>query len=240
MNKTTLLGALALCANLYANEPSTPAQATAPMTPCSDPCSASCHDDPCCKESFLKRLLRTLFARKCDPCAVCCEDACICSTSAPLSMTPAPAEAPMPKVEAPAPKPAEPTPPAKPAQKPAEPAKPAPKPPAEIKTSYQPDVVERTANYAPDYKWLQGNVHWVHVNGGAWVVRYMPLDKSDKYGGSMVLASSKLTKSLKEGDFVKIEGEILNEKSSILLGGPLYRAKTVNVLQASMDNKIIR
>ncbi|MFO0947093.1 MAG: hypothetical protein U1D30_14310 [Planctomycetota bacterium] len=87
--------------------------------------------------------------------------------------------------------------------------------------------------HAEDYRWIQGRLHWVHVNGGAWVVRYMPLDEVDSYGGSVVLARSDRLKDHREGDFVRIEGEILSDRSSVFLGGPLYRVERVTLLQSS-------
>lgn len=87
--------------------------------------------------------------------------------------------------------------------------------------------------HADDYRWIQGRLHWVHVNGGAWVVRYAPLDEVDAYGGSVVLTRNDRLKDHREGDFVRIEGEILSDRSSVFLGGPLYRVERITLLKSA-------
>jgi hypothetical protein len=90
-------------------------------------------------------------------------------------------------------------------------------------------------DYARDYSWIQGELRYVHVNGGAWVVRYAPLDKNDKYGGSVVLSRDSRMQRYRDGDFVRIEGEILSDTSTVFLGGPLYRIQDVVLVQNGSD-----
>jgi hypothetical protein len=92
--------------------------------------------------------------------------------------------------------------------------------------------------YANDYSWIQGRLRWVQVNGGAWIVRYAPLDQVDQYGGSMVLTRDARVDRLKEGDFVRIEGEVLSDRSTIFLGGPLYRIKEIALVQAAAPSNL--
>jgi hypothetical protein len=93
----------------------------------------------------------------------------------------------------------------------------------------------KEAKHGTDYQWIQGRLQRVHVRGGAWVVRYAPLDQADKHGGSVVLLRDHRLDTFKEGDFVHIDGEILEERSSAFLGGPLYRVHHIALLQAAND-----
>ena len=89
--------------------------------------------------------------------------------------------------------------------------------------------------HADDYSWVQGKLYRVHVRGGVWVVRYASLDVTDRFGGSLVLARDRRVDNLREGDFVRVQGELLNDKSSVFLGGPLYRVLDVSLLQQASD-----
>jgi hypothetical protein len=99
--------------------------------------------------------------------------------------------------------------------------------PSSTSTELAPEFVDKVAN-APDYSWLTGELFYIHADKGLWVVRYAPVDKEDRYGGSVVLAAAVSMENFREGDLVTVHGEILNEgRASKYLGGPLYR--TVNV-----------
>jgi hypothetical protein len=83
---------------------------------------------------------------------------------------------------------------------------------------------------APDYSWVTGQLFYVHAEGGLWVVRYAPVDKEDRFGGSFVLAPATSMLSFEEGDLVTVHGEILNPgRASKYLGGALYRTLAVNL-----------
>lgn len=81
--------------------------------------------------------------------------------------------------------------------------------------------------HASDYSWLTGRLQRVHVPGGEWKIRYAPLSEMDQWGGSMVLAPDVRLDSFSDGDFVRIEGEILTDRPSLYLSGALYRIRTV-------------
>lgn len=87
----------------------------------------------------------------------------------------------------------------------------------------------RELDHAADYSWVQGTLTFVHVNGGAWIVRYAGLDETDPHGGSVVLARDRRLNDFKEGDVVRVRGEILNPRSSKFLGGPLYRVHSISL-----------
>lgn len=84
--------------------------------------------------------------------------------------------------------------------------------------------------HAEDYSWLIGEIHFVHVQGGAWVLRYLPLDESDNFGGSVVLVRDARMSKFQEGDLVRVSGEVLRDRSTKYLGGPLYRIHDVKLI----------
>jgi hypothetical protein len=104
-------------------------------------------------------------------------------------------------------------------------------PPAHKAMEIAKEYVERVAN-AADYSWITGQLFYVHIHAdqGLWVVRYAPVDKEDRYGGSVVLASAISMAGFREGDLVTVHGEILNQgRASRYLGGPLYRGLSVEL-----------
>ncbi len=78
-----------------------------------------------------------------------------------------------------------------------------------------------------EYNWLIGRLQRVHVRGGEWKIRYAPLDEIDQWGGSMVLAPDIRLEEFSDGELIYVEGEILVERPSLYLAGPLYRIRTV-------------
>jgi hypothetical protein len=99
------------------------------------------------------------------------------------------------------------------------------KSPFELDRRYE-TRVERAA----DYSWLTGQLFYVHADGGLWVLRYAPLWKEDPNGGSVVLARNLPLGSYREGDLVTVRGELLQERGPAHLGGPLYRAQSIQLL----------
>ncbi len=90
--------------------------------------------------------------------------------------------------------------------------------------------MNRAWDCAADYGWVTGQLFYVHADGGLWVLRYAPLWKEDPNGGSVILVRDQQMDSYREGDLVKVSGEILNQKGSIFLGGPLYRAQSIQLV----------
>jgi hypothetical protein len=84
--------------------------------------------------------------------------------------------------------------------------------------------------HAPDYSSLTGQLFFVHADGGLWVLRYAPLWKEDPNGGSVVLARDLDMDQYQEGDLVTVRGEILSQRGSAFLGGPLYRAQSIQLV----------
>ena len=83
---------------------------------------------------------------------------------------------------------------------------------------------------ADDASWIIGELHYVHADGGLWVVRYAPLDREDRYGGAVVLARGQDMSKFREGDLVFVRGSILDEgRASKYLAAPLYRATAIEL-----------
>jgi hypothetical protein len=105
------------------------------------------------------------------------------------------------------------------------------RPSFEIKKAYE----GRVGN-ALDYSWVTGQLFYIHAEGGLWVVRFAPLDKEDRFGGSVVLSSTASMAGCREGDLVTVHGEVIDEgRASKFLGGPAYRANSIDLIARSSD-----
>jgi hypothetical protein len=89
---------------------------------------------------------------------------------------------------------------------------------------------EARVERAADYSWVTGQLCFVHADGGVWVLRYAPLGKEDPNGGSVILARGRPMDSYREGDLVTVHGEIVQDKGSLFLGGPLYRMHSIQLI----------
>jgi hypothetical protein len=95
---------------------------------------------------------------------------------------------------------------------------------------------EARVSHADDYSQLTGQLFFVHTDGGRWVLRYAPISNEDRYGGSVVLARDLVMDSYQEGDLVRVEGAVLADKSGVPLGGPLYRASRIALVDRSVTD----
>ena len=87
------------------------------------------------------------------------------------------------------------------------------------------------ASHADDYSTLTGELFFVHTDGGRWVLRYAPIHQEDRFGGSVILTRDANLGASKEGDLVSVRGEILSEKNDIHLGGAIFRANLIEVVE---------
>jgi hypothetical protein len=81
--------------------------------------------------------------------------------------------------------------------------------------------------HAEDYRWLVGQLQRVHTPGTEWKIRYAAIDEHDVWGGSMVLARDARLDGFQDGQLVYVEGEILAERPTAYLAGPLYRLNVI-------------
>ena len=113
----------------------------------------------------------------------------------------------------------------------ASPIRPVSTEPARATMEIAKEYLDKVAN-ADDYSWVTGQLFYIHVHAdqGLWGVRYAPVDKEDRYGGSVVLAPAISMADFREGDLVTVHGEVLNQgRASRYLGGPLYRTLAVSL-----------
>jgi len=89
---------------------------------------------------------------------------------------------------------------------------------------------EKRVSRAANYSNLTGQLFYVHADGGLWVLRYAPLSEEERYGGSVVLARDSMMNSYREGDLVSVEGQVIDQRGSHRLGGPLYRVQTISLV----------
>lgn len=82
--------------------------------------------------------------------------------------------------------------------------------------------------HAKDYRWLIGRLQRVHSPKHEWKLRYAGLDEEDEWGGSMILAQDARLDEWNDGDLVYVEGEILRDRPSVYLAGPLYRVRAIH------------
>lgn len=91
------------------------------------------------------------------------------------------------------------------------------------------------ASASADYSKLTGQLFFVHTDGGRWVVRYAPISKEDKFGGSVVLARDVSMNAFHDGDLIGVEGQVLADRSGLPLGGALYQAAKVTLVERGQE-----
>ena len=89
---------------------------------------------------------------------------------------------------------------------------------------------EQRVSHAADYSRLTGQLSFVHADGGLWILRYASLAEEDRNGGSVILARDRMMNNYREGDLVTIEGQVISQKGSARLGGPLYRVQAISLV----------
>jgi hypothetical protein len=77
---------------------------------------------------------------------------------------------------------------------------------------------------APDYSWLQGELHYAHVRN-VWTLRYASCDEEDRYGGSVTLTDLGRTDNLRSGQMVRVEGQVVDPDSRDIR--PAYRVRSI-------------
>jgi hypothetical protein len=92
--------------------------------------------------------------------------------------------------------------------------------------------VDITANpsfsHAPDYHWLCGQVLYSKHNN-AWRLRYASVDEEDPYGGSVTLAEDPRVANLKDGQFVRVEGQFITREDKGI--APPYQVDNLQVIE---------
>lgn len=90
---------------------------------------------------------------------------------------------------------------------------------------------DKRVGRAADNSQLTGQLSFVHADGGLWILRFAPLSKEEVYGGSVILAQDRRLTSYREGDLVTVHGKVIAERGSSRLGGPLYRIRSIELVE---------
>jgi hypothetical protein len=80
----------------------------------------------------------------------------------------------------------------------------------------------------PNYRWLVGTLDYSRIQRG-WLLRYVPVQQEDRYGGCVMLVAPNHETSFKHGQTVRVEGTFIDPESRQLR--PAYRVETVRVEQ---------
>jgi hypothetical protein len=64
----------------------------------------------------------------------------------------------------------------------------------------------------PNYHWLVGTLDYSRIQR-AWLLRYVPYEEDDRYGGCVTLIGAVPSKSLKQGATVRVEGTVIDPDS---------------------------
>ncbi len=95
------------------------------------------------------------------------------------------------------------------------------------------EATEPAFGHSSDYRWLLGVVQKINTPVSMTKVRYARLDEQDAWGGSMVLADDIRLDEFEDGDVVYIEGQILADRPSLYVSGPLYRSNVIRKATAA-------
>ena len=66
--------------------------------------------------------------------------------------------------------------------------------------------------HAPDYSWIAGELQFLHSRK-VWRLRYASVDEEDRYGGGMTLIEAGPMTEFKEGQMVRVEGQVADVTS---------------------------
>lgn len=103
---------------------------------------------------------------------------------------------------------------------------------AESVTTFMPDN-SVSLDRAADYKWVQGRLQIIHTRHGECRIRYCSIDKEDLYGGSLVLKHDARLEEFKEGDIVRIEGLVIEDRSGRPFAAASYRIDTIRLVESA-------
>ncbi len=80
--------------------------------------------------------------------------------------------------------------------------------------------------HAEDYSWLAGKLQYSRFNK-SWRLRFASVDEEDRYGGSVTIVDDLRLAGLKDGQMVRVEGQLVNPEAK--RSAPPYE---VNSIQA--------
>lgn len=88
--------------------------------------------------------------------------------------------------------------------------------------------------HGPKYEWLQGQLRYVHFKGGAWTVRYAPLDQVDPYGGSVTLSKTATIAEFQDGDRVRVTGAMIQKRPG---AKAIYQVRSIELIERPVEQE---
>lgn len=86
-------------------------------------------------------------------------------------------------------------------------------------------------SHAEDYSTVTGQLEHVRANN-TWKLRYLSVDESDAYGGSVTLSGDTAQMSaFKDGQYIRVQGHLCNPDQKSI--APAYRFETIQALDNS-------
>jgi hypothetical protein len=79
----------------------------------------------------------------------------------------------------------------------------------------------------PNYHWLMGILDYSRIQG-AWLLRYVPFEENDRYGGCVTLVGFTPSTALKPGQSVRVEGELIDPESRQLR--PAFQVRNIRIV----------
>jgi hypothetical protein len=80
---------------------------------------------------------------------------------------------------------------------------------------------------ARNYEWLRGRLEYAEAIG-QWRIRYLSPEQSpDPYGGVVAIDNPQVLANLRSGDFVAVQGELLEAGASSQFASASYRLSIV-------------
>ncbi len=98
-----------------------------------------------------------------------------------------------------------------------------------VQTTFQPSTNGATPPYGhtPDYRTLRGRLEYSQSQR-QWKLRYIPIDgQTDRFGGSVMLPDEAVQGRFQPGDFVVIEGALIDKNASSSGFAPRYQPTTI-------------
>jgi len=86
--------------------------------------------------------------------------------------------------------------------------------------------------HALDYEWLSGQVEYSRILG-AWRLRYASVDEVDRFGGSVTLVENSHVSYLRDGEYVRVEGHLVDPKAVGV--APPYKIQSFKVIDKPND-----
>lgn len=78
--------------------------------------------------------------------------------------------------------------------------------------------------HGPNYCWLVGTLDYSRIQD-AWLLRYVPFDEDDRYGGCVTLVGTVPSMPLEAGKTVRVEGSVIDPDSRQLR--PAFQVRSI-------------